>query len=128
MRTSGNTPSRHFVNSVHKDAAVVHRGALSWLRTLHIDDHRTTPLKEQYYLLTLGLGRIDIAMHRMCWDVEEISRIDGNGIPSAGTILEASRSSDDIAIDVVVAVVMPTGYYASIDARANHHETFPPER
>jgi hypothetical protein len=107
--------------------AILH-GALSRVRIFNVDDHRTTPSKEQYYLLTLGLGRIDIAMHRMCWDVEEISRIDVDGIPSAGAVLEAGRSRDDVAIDVVVAVVMPAGDHAWIDARANDHKPFPPKR
>ena len=104
------------------------RRPLSRLRTINVDDHRTTPSKEQYYLLTLGLGRIDIAVHRTGRDVEEISRVDGGGIPSAGAVLEAGRSRDDVAIDAVVAVVMLAGDRARIDARANHHKSFPPER
>jgi hypothetical protein len=101
------------------------RPPLSRLGTINVDDHRTTPSKEQYYLLSLGLRRIDVAVHRTGRDVEEISRLDGGGIPSAGAVLEAGRSRDDVAVDVVVAVVMPAGDHARIDARANHHESFP---
>ncbi len=66
--------------------------ALSGIWTLHIDDHRPTASEKQDYLLTLGARQIDIAMHRTCWDVEEISWTNGDGIPSTGTILEANRS------------------------------------
>jgi hypothetical protein len=61
-------------------------------------------------------------MDRTCRDTEEIARTNGDGIPSAWTVFEASRSSDDVAIDIVVAVVMPTRDYAWVRARTNHQE------
>ena len=66
--------------------------ALSWVWTLHVEDHRATPSEKQDYFLTLGARRIDIAMHCTCRDVEEISWTNGNGIPSTRTILKASSS------------------------------------
>ena len=66
-------------------------------------------------------------MHRTCRDTEEIARTNADGIPSAGTTLEASRSSDDVAIDVVFPVVMPTRDYSWIRMRANHQEIIPLE-
>lgn len=101
--------------------------ALGWVWTFHVDDHRPTPSQKQDHLLTLSARRIDIAMDRTCRDVEEIARTNGDVIPSAGTVFEASRPSDDVAIDVVFPVVMPTRDYAWVRARTNHQEIIPLE-
>src|SRR5215204_2532768 len=101
--------------------------ALSWVWALHVDHHRPAPSQKQDYLLSLTARRIDIPMHRTWWDVEEISWINPDGIPSTGTTLEANRSRNDMSIDVVVPMVMPTGDHARVSTRVNHQEPFPLE-
>lgn len=98
---------------------------LGWVWTFHVDDHRATPSQKQDHLLTLTARTVDIAVHRTCRDAEEISWTYGDSIPSTRTILEASRSRHDVAIDVVVSVVMPTRDYSWVHARANYQEIVP---
>src|SRR5829696_6361132 len=104
--------------------SIIMTAAVSRVWPLHVDDHRITPLEKQDHLLTLRARRVEIAMDRTCRDVEEVSRTDGEGVPSTGTILEASGSQDDASVDIVVAMVMPTGDYAWVNARANYHKPF----
>jgi|GEM_PF-4361692 len=99
--------------------------ALSGVWAVHIDYHRPASPEKQDYLLTVAARWIDVTMNCPRRDVEEISRANGNGIPSTRAALKASISRDHVTVDIVVPVVMPTRDYTRIDPRPDYEKTFP---
>ena len=99
--------------------------SLSGVGAVHIDYHRPASPEKQDDLLTVGPRGIDVTMNCPRRDEEEISRADGNGIASTRPSLEARVSRDHVAVDIVVPVVMPTGYDTRIDPRPNYLKAFP---
>lgn len=95
------------------------REALGLVWAVHVDNHRPGSTEKQDDLLSFVGRGIDFAMDGVRRNVEEISATDGDGILSPRAALEASRSRNEVAIDIVVSVVMPTRNGPCVNSRAN---------
>jgi hypothetical protein len=98
--------------------------ALGLIWAVHVHNEGASSTEKQDDLLYLVGRGIDFAMDGMRGNVEEISSTDGDDILSSSATLEASRSGNEIAIDVVVSVVMPTGDCPRVGSPAKYQLPF----
>jgi len=91
---------------------------------VNIGDQGTAPVQEEDDFQPLVCRGVGFAMDGMWGDVEEIPSTDGDGILFVSCILEMGGPGDDVAIDFIVSVMMPTGDGVWLSSRAQDQVIF----
>jgi hypothetical protein len=111
--------SLHASHRPNREFPVKH---LAGFGPIHADNQRAGAGEDKHELLRL-VGRVDVAVDETGWHVEEASCGDLDVLVAVGAELEPGSSSDQIALNLTITVVMPPRCHSRVGASPDEYRS-----